>query len=988
MNKWLALLLIGLALILSASGLAWTQHTAQNRLAAQPLAPPARPRSPLGVNVALQAYLPAQRTATLDAVKQAGFGWVRQRFPWDEIEPTRGEFRWQPWDEIVAAAAERNLDLLVVLDGAPAWARSAADAANPLAPPANHADFGRFAAAVAARYGTTLRFYQLWDEPNIAPHWGSGAVNAVGYTALLREGAVQLRNADRDAVILLAALAPTTEPGGTNQSDPSFLADLYTAGAAPWFDAVAAQPYGFIDPPDAPPAADRFNFRRVELLRAVMLAHDDAATPVWLTAFGWANFDIEAHPTWISDALAWSNTHWGWVTGAAWSLWQATPEIDAPSARLALVDEQGQPQAALTPLRTWMQAAPPLNAGDWPLDAAGIRAQGGWRLTVAAADPPHDATSDNNTLRIPFTGDSLALALQRGPYWGYLTVTIDGAPANALPRDAAGNANILLYDPLARPAWVMVARALPAGAHVAEIHATGGWDQWPLRALRVGADSPPARPTWWIWALGLPGLLLTLLGVAGLHRQLNARPVVTRTPLPLWDAAARVPPVLRYGVLAALTAGAVMLSGPAQLAVLLALLLCLLLDPGLGLALPAAAAPLFLTRVTLLGRAVSPAEAAVWLLTVALAARGLLDWLYQYYVNSKRPPLFTWRPHALDWPVLALLLAALLSLPAVQERGVALHELRTVILAGALAYALVRAAPANAAGYFDPWPLFWGSVLGAVVVAGWGLVQLLAGVDLIGAEGVWRVRGPYGSPNNLALYLDHAWPLALAVALFGVTRARRLAAGAAAVVILLGIGLTFSRGALLLGVPAAVLCLGLLAGGRWRWAALGVLAVGALALLPLWQTERFAGLFDLQGGTSFFRVQLWRGAWTMGQEQPWQGVGLDNFLYAYRTRYALPTAWQELNLSHPHNLLLDLWTRLGVPGLAAGLWLLSAATMRAWAGSRRISGDRRALLLGVLASLAATVAHGFIDNSLFLVDLMLLCMFSLGLIARLDDDPS
>jgi O-antigen ligase len=135
---------------------------------------------------------------------------------------------------------------------------------------------------------------------------------------------------------------------------------------------------------------------------------------------------------------------------------------------------------------------------------------------------------------------------------------------------------------------------------------------------------------------------------------------------------------------------------------------------------------------------------------------------------------------------------------------------------------------------------------------------------------------------------------------------------------LLGLVLTFSRGALLLGLPAAVLFMGFVAGGRWRWVALGLLSIGALLLLPLFGTERFAGLLDLQGGTSFFRVQLWRGAWNMVLDHPWLGVGLDNFLYAYRTTYALPTAWEELNLSHPHNIVLDFWTRLGFVGMVVG----------------------------------------------------------------------
>jgi O-antigen ligase len=333
--------------------------------------------------------------------------------------------------------------------------------------------------------------------------------------------------------------------------------------------------------------------------------------------------------------------------------------------------------------------------------------------------------------------------------------------------------------------------------------------------------------------------------------------------------------------------------------------------------------------------------------------------------------------------VLALLAVAVVSLAAAGNLGVALRELRTVIVAGVLAYWLVRLAPVSRDGRFDPWPIVWGIGIGAATVAGWGVYQAVGGVGLIDAEGVWRVRGPFGSPNNLALYLGHALPILLAVAVFGVDRSRRLAAGLLAALVFLGLVLTFSKGALLLALPAALLFIGFVAGGRWRWVALGLLTLGGLALLPLFGTERFAGLFDLQGGTSFLRVQLWRGAWNMVLDQPWLGVGLDNFLYAYRTRYALPTAWQELNLSHPHNVVLDFWTRLGFLGLLVGAWLFAAAFQQGWQALQRASGDRWALLLGLLASLAATLAHGMIDNSLFLVDLMLLFMLSIGLIGRL-----
>ena len=163
-------------------------------------------------------------------------------------------------------------------------------------------------------------------------------------------------------------------------------------------------------------------------------------------------------------------------------------------------------------------------------------------------------------------------------------------------------------------------------------------------------------------------------------------------------------------------------------------------------------------------------------------------------------------------------------------------------------------------------------------------------------------------------------------------------------------------------------------------------AAGALAMLPLFRTERFGSLLDMEQGSGFFRLQLWQGAWAMAKDHPWLGVGPDNFLYAYRSHYVLPTAWQELNLSHPHNILLDFWTRLGLVGVITGIWLFGTAFRQGWLGAVRTTGDRHALALGLLASLLSTVAHGLIDNSIFLVDLMLLFSLTLGLIARLPSD--
>ncbi len=1012
MRPFLAILLVGLALLLSATLLGVANRAPANSPA--PLAEVVTPRlsPPLGVTVSLERYDTAQRTAALDAIAAAGFGWVRQRFPWDAIEPEPGAFSWQPWDAIVEDVTQRNLTLVAVLDGSPDWTRAPEDANNPLAPPQRRADLGRFAEAFANRYGPAVRHYQVWDEPNIQPHWGQGLVDAAEYAGLLREAAIQLRSADPDAIILSAALAPNSEPGGLNQSDITYLDNLYQAGAAPWFDVVAAQPYGFDRPPSDPPSPETLNFRRAELLREVMRRRGDASTPLWAVAYGWhspldtqltaaspwQSVDQATQAAWAVNAADWARSRWPWLGGLAWSSWQPPQSVDDPHWGFALVTPDGSERPVQSALRNWAQQPHPLGPGMWPPNAPAVQAEGGWRLTDQAADPPAGAEAGNNRLAIPFDGTGLAVKVQRGPYWGYFNVTVDGQPASALPKDSDGRAILVLHDPLGGQETVTVADRLADGRHVAEIVATGGWEQWPLLGISVWRGNEAAGRSRLPWALAAGGLLVLALGGIGL---LTARPagggvrVATRINQTLTRAQS-LSPTMRFGLLALAAFVSALAPGWLQPLAIAALFLIFVTFPETGPALLAFLAPLFLVLVPILSRPVNPAEAAAFLAALALVVRLMLrialSWpgkerVAQAGQSAGNDARSTMRLVPLDWPVLALLAAALLSLFTALNVGVATHEFHAVILTGVLAYGLVRLSPPTTReGQYDPWPVVWGLGLGAAVVAGWGIFQAISGAQLIAAEGVLRVRGPYGSPNNLALYLDHVLPILLAVTLLASQRNRRLAAGGLSLIVLTGLVLTFSRGALLLGLPAALLFLGFAAGGRWRWIALALAASGLLLLLPLFRTERFAGLLDLQAGTSFFRLQLWRGAWNMILDHPLLGVGLDNFLYAYRTRYVLPAGWRELNLSHPHNILLDFWTRLGLLGVIAGAWLFGAAFWQGWRARRRLTGDRQALLLGLLASLVATLAHGLIDNSVFLVDLMLVFMLSLGLIARLAKD--
>jgi O-antigen ligase len=342
----------------------------------------------------------------------------------------------------------------------------------------------------------------------------------------------------------------------------------------------------------------------------------------------------------------------------------------------------------------------------------------------------------------------------------------------------------------------------------------------------------------------------------------------------------------------------------------------------------------------------------------------------------------------IDWAALALPTAALIASLTTANRWAALFELRTVFIVPALAYGVLRHAhldnPAK-------WRILDAWVLGATAVALIGLGEFVLGRNLVLAEGgVRRLQSVYYSPNNVGLYLDRVWPLLVAVALWATKSRRRTMYGLALLPVTLAIGLSLSRGSLLLALPAGLLVMAWLYGERYRWLALALIVIAGLALVPLMSVPRFASLLDLRQGSTFFRLELWRSTVALIREFPCFGVGPGNFAQAYRTRYVLPSAWQQFNLEHPHNIYLDHWSRLGLLGIVAGValqitfWRTMRQKQRDWRsstqGSQSVTRDSYALLLAFAGSMAALLAHGLVDNTLFFPDLALILCLTLGLL--------
>ena len=825
----------------------------------------------LGVTVELEQYEdPLQLQQALHRLHGAGFGWIRQRIDWGLIEPQPGEFQWAWTDDVLSAIAAAGLVPVVVLDGSPVWARdsrdrppqglAAHDRRSRLAPPASPETFARFAAAFAARYQDTVRFYQIWDEPNIAPHWGNRLIDPVGYARLLREAAIAVRTADPDAVILAAALAPTQDRGHTAIDEGFFLQRLYAAGAAPFFDAVLVQPFGFgTGPEDVRSRVDVLNFRRAAWVRQVMVAAGDGQTPLWAVRFGWNRQVQDSWKTvseaeqlrFTEEAIRHARANWPWLAAMGWS-------IDRPNA------------------------------------------------------PPSD------------------------PIWGFSLVTADGKE---------------------HPLLSVFSDFLPS---TAESRSSANGDRQYIRLA----------------------LLLLTAGFLLWWSILTSR----RLPLRRWQTVYRGWPHFRKIAVWALLFTVYYLAVWPPLILFCWLIAAFLIaaEPITGLMIAAVALPFHFQHkeLQLVGSvwAVPPAHAALLATLPALAQRalGLSEWRIGSAIKAFYPirdAFYAIR----DKQFATLLVAVWIVISLLAARNVwhwpgYYHGLWEFVAVPALLYAGIRLFAAE--------PHRQRSVLvalftGGALAAGVGLVDWLIGGG-VSVDGVRRLMGISFSPNQTALYLLRT--LLVGVGLLATGRRWRRALTAGCLLVAGALLLTASRGAILLGLPAGALVMA--AAGRrharfLQGRRVAVLLVVGLAIAVGLAFVLVYGDRLLNIETVRSRLAIWQGAWSLWRHYPLLGVGPSGFYWNYPAfLHTSPTT--DPNLLHPHSVWLEYATGWGAVGL---VWIGAFLGMIVLVLRRSLRTPPAWHRIGILAALAAGLAHAQVDAFAALPELAAWNFAALALLA-------
>ena len=520
--------------------------------------------NPFGVNVFLNEEVePAKREQTVKLAKEAGFYWLRQEFPWQDIEiHAKGDFEdrrnsptrsaWEKYDQIVDLADRYDMELIVRISTPPAWSRERGDEVGTFAPPDNYDDFGDFVYTLVDRYKGRIRYYQIWNEPNIYPEWGNYPISPEDYTRLLKIGATHAREADPNVVIIAGALASTIElspdaaPPGNALNDLIFLQRMYDAGAAPYFDIMAMQAYGLWSGPTDQRMHPRvMNFGRPQFVRDVMVTNGDANKPIWISEMGWNTVPADApdqrfgrvtpeqQARYAPLAYERAQSEWPWAGVVnTWYFKRATDEwlqAKRPEGYFRLADPDFTLQPVYDSLKTYMTTVTPvLHPGMHEAQGWAVTENGDWESEAASQAPYGSARVASPGATLDFAFEGTALRVEPGcgdgsPCAGNLQITVDDNE----PVTLAGTAGAST-----------IVRGLQNGEHSAQIQIAGG---------RAGVSAITVRreaPAWLRWAaLALAALALLLLVFAQVAHHVRVRRSSEAPPPAAPPAPSDEPPV-------------------------------------------------------------------------------------------------------------------------------------------------------------------------------------------------------------------------------------------------------------------------------------------------------------------------------------------------------------------------------------------------------------------------------------------------------------
>lgn len=232
--------------------------------------------STAGANSSMSTYDAISR-ADSDAklMEDAYVHYAREEFEWNRVEPRQGFYEWAKFDQTVAVAKARNIDVVGKLVYTADWASSApagtASADARYYPPANMADWVAYVTQTVTRYKSSVTVWEVWNEPNHASFWKPGPDPAL-YAELLKVTYSTIKAIQPGSTVLLGGLAGFQE---------SYMDGLIAAGAKDSFDGLGLHTY-------VSGAPEPSNIDSVLNAAQTYIARKIPGRTIWITEMGWS----------------------------------------------------------------------------------------------------------------------------------------------------------------------------------------------------------------------------------------------------------------------------------------------------------------------------------------------------------------------------------------------------------------------------------------------------------------------------------------------------------------------------------------------------------------------------------------------------------------------------------------------------------------------------------------------------------------------------
>jgi hypothetical protein len=228
--------------------------------------------------------------------KNLGVKYLRMDFVWPDIETSRGVFEWGQYDQFVEWGQQYGIEIIPILLMVPYWLYPSAS--NWVIPPLGAtfddfvSEFGKFTYQVVNRYKESIKYFEIWNEPNNLGSWDDPEATVVGdhvfgkavtkYVTLLKTAYLQAKMANPNCLII---------SGGISNCE-RYLQEMYDNGAKGYFDLFGSHPYFAHSPAKnydvdyINPDGDEWEFPKIQYMRDVMVANGDGDKKIMITELG------------------------------------------------------------------------------------------------------------------------------------------------------------------------------------------------------------------------------------------------------------------------------------------------------------------------------------------------------------------------------------------------------------------------------------------------------------------------------------------------------------------------------------------------------------------------------------------------------------------------------------------------------------------------------------------------------------------------------